>query len=525
MPHTMKPLWLIATAALACAPDTADRPPQSVPTEWVSSGGEPTPSVGMTGFELTVREACAVCADVSLQLDRPTPVTVFLSNGEAAPVPWVHSASASEHRIPLLMLQPETAYTVSVQTDTDPPEPLISETFSTGALPAHIPPVKLTMGSDTPSLTLLTVIDTDPQAQNHFLLAVDEQGTIVWYEELSGGGLGLKIDDGMRIHTTEGNLQAVRIDPSTGEKTVWTAEQLGLDTIHHEFRPTDDGGFTLFTTHNTPVPGWWENALGFSYTFNIISDTAMRFNAAGTPTWSWSILDHIDPLDHHTEAMHWPFWDMPPYDHLDNPKDWSHANAMVPTDNGWLLSFRNLDWLIKIDEPTGNIDYIFGPGGDFELAAGGQWFSRQHGPVVTGPDTILLYDNGNNRPDRPWGEPAYSRVVEYHLNRDTMTATELWSWEGGGARIFCPVVGDADPLGNDTHLVTDGAIVETRTQDSGDIESHFSARVREVRDIQESPTVSWGITVGSPADFSTTAWIVYRAMRVESLYPTDLRPE
>ena len=525
MPHTPKALWLVATAALACASEPTEQTPQSSPTEWESSSDDPTPSVAMTGFSITVRENCAVCADVSLQLDLATPVTVFLSAEDAAPVPWVRSEAATDHTIPLLMLQPDTAYTLAVQTDSDPRQTLVTETFSTGRLPDSIPPVNLTTESDESTLTLLTVIDTDPSAEEHFLLAVDERGTVVWYEQLSGGGLGLKIDNDKRIYTTEGNFQAIRVDPSTGTNATWTAAELGLDTIHHEFRPMEDGGFTLFTTQHTPVPGWWENAFGLSYTFNIISDVAMRFDASGAPAWTWSILDHIDPLEHHTEAMHWPFWNMPPYDHLDTPKDWSHANAMVPTTGGWLMSFRNLDWLIKVDEPTGSIDYIFGPGGDFELAPGGRWFSRQHGPVVTGSDTILLYDNGNNRIDSPWGEPAFSRVVEYRLDRDTMTASEVWSWDGGGERVFCPVVGDVDPLSAGTHLVTDGAIAETRLDDDGTVETHFSGRVREVQDIQEAPTVTWGITVGTPSEFSATAWIVYRAMRIDSLYPQERRPQ
>jgi hypothetical protein len=220
--------------------------------------------------------------------------------------------------------------------------------------------------------------------------------------------------------------------------------------------------------------------------------------------------------------MHGTFWTRPPYDDVEAPKDWSHGNAMTPNDGGWLGSFRNLDWLIQVDPGTDEIEWILGPGGDFELAEGGRWFSRQHAPEIQSNGNILLYDNGNARADAEEGEPPWSRVVEYALDYEASTVTEVWSWNGGES-YFCPIVGDANRLDNDNMLITDGAIMNGANVVDGISIPHFSARIREVVGT-ENPEVAWELTIGNPGQTDLEGYTVYRALRFDSLYPPSAQP-
>ena len=530
----------IAVALLTgCHPGSDAEPGQSTPVDAVAPVGDASDDSGQasdTGapdadipFTVTVREDCVVCAAVDLALDEAAAVTVLVGEQGTSLSPWVWAEASKKHHLPILELTAETAYDVAVRIETDPPVQSATQTVVTGALPDHFPPLSVTVAepdSLDPGLTIMTVVEwaAHVEMDGNFLVALNEEGQVVWYEKLTGLNVGLHVDELKRIYTTETVLNAVRVDPYGESKTVWSAESLGVETTHHEVRPTADGGLATITTEHTLVPGWFHPYIGVPVAFNIISDILATFDADGHMTWSWSLIDHFDPLEHHTDDLHMAFWTIPPYDHLDHPKDWSHGNAMVPNGSSWLASFRNLDWLIQVDPDTDKIDFVFGWNGDFELETGGKWFSRQHAPQVLPSGNILLYDNGNDRADRMPGDQPYSRAVEYSLNFETMKATEVWSWDGGTPRVFCPIVGDVDELPGGTHLVTDGAVYEATTYDDGDIIPHFTGRVREVADIKSDPRVLWEAIVGTPGDYESTSWVVYRSVKVDSLYPEYARP-
>ena len=90
--------------------------------------------------------------------------------------------------------------------------------------------------------------------------------------------------------------------------------------------------------------------------------------------------------------------------------DWSHANAaqLFEAENVVLVSARNLSsvmalrWEADDEGPAGEVLWQLGPGLDFELTEG-EWFYRQHAPEVQPDGTILVYDNGSQRP-LPEGE-------------------------------------------------------------------------------------------------------------------------
>ena len=467
---------------------------------------------------------CSVCATAVVTLDMPAPVTLVMGKEGTSMAPWVRSDDAVEtHRIPLLELHSETTYRVSVWINgTESDE---ESTFTTAPLPDSLPPIELTIGGDIRQQSGLTLINAlewaNPDGRRFFVIAVDEDGKVVWYHQLERMALALDIDEHQRIYTTDSMLKAVRIDPYGQTKTEWSVEDLGIESVHHDFQPTADGGMALISTELQVIDGW--DPTFSSSSLNIVADRFMFFDAEGHEVWSWNMLDHLNPQDHYTSDLHMNFWDMPPYLDVIDPKDWSHANALVQHEDNWIVSLRNLDWLMEINPITEGIEWIFGPNGDFSLSDGSRWFSRQHRPSITEDGHILLYDNGLERADETEPDNAFSRVVEYALDHENMTATEQWSWDGG-ERYVCPISGDIHRLENGNHFINDGAIYAGIVTVGDRAQPHYSARLREIVGT-EDPEIIWELILGSPDNLEEDGWFVYRAERIESLYPAWVRPE
>ena len=397
-----------------------------------------------------------------------------------------------------------------------------------GALPADLPPITLTTSDETyiqPGLTVFPVgrwRGGDPSDVN-YLLAVDARGAVVWYRRFDGMTLGLHVDDRNRIYTTDSAQTVVRIDPFGQTSASWVTADAGLDTAHHEIRDAPMDGITFLSTEIRAIDGWTDTDTGETQTYNIVGDRFVTLDAEGAVTWSWSLLDHLDPRSHYTADLHNPFWqNLPPYDALDAVKDWSHGNALVPHLDGWLGSFRNLDWLIQVHKDTGDIDWVLGPEGDFDLAEGGRWFSRQHAPEVQANGTLLLYDNGNDRFDAAKDELPWTRVVEYALDHENQIVTEVWSY-AGESPYFCPVVGDINQLANGNRLITDGTVLTGAIDDNGDAIAHFHGRLREI-DASIPPNIVWELAIGYADDPKAESYYVYRSVRIDSLYPPEARP-
>jgi len=333
----------------------------------------------------------------------------------------------------------------------------------------------------------------------------------------------LSVDEQRRIYTTNGMLEAIRIDPYGQSTQAWTTESLGIASVHHDFRPTPDGGMALLSTEMETIEGWPISSFTDTSSLNVVADRFVFFDAEGNETWSWDMLDHFNPLEHYTRDLHMNFWDMPPYLDVADPKDWSHANSLVAHEDNWLISLRNMDWLIEINPATDAVEWIFGPGGDFTLSEGSRWFSRQHRPSISEEGHVLLYDNGLDRADATGEYGAYTRVVEYALDHESMTATELWSWNGD-ERYVCPISGGIQRLENGNHFINDGAIFGGTTTVGERTTAHYSARMREIVGT-EDPEVIWELIVGSPGEHEETGWFVYRAQRIDGLYPLAARPE
>ncbi len=447
----------------------------------------------------------------------PATADVIGPDGVVVPRPLVPVSAvdgAWEGR--LVGLYADTDYTVQVD--------VLRASGTTDPLPTDLPPIGATvrdLDRMTGGLTVFPMALWAPVADPTwgYLVAVDALGEVVWWYRTGSLNIGLHVEadaDGYPVvYTSDFVGAAVAITPATGEVRTLAAADAGLDTVHHEVRPSAGGGLAFLSTEVRAVTGWEDQTL------NIVGDVLVEADWDGTVTWSTPLLDHVDPTAVYTADLHMDFWEVPPYyGVVDTPKDWSHGNAMEPDPDAdaWIASFRNLDWLVSFDRTTGAPNWAFGPGGDFTLAEGARWSSRQHAPERTDAGTWLVYDNGNARADAGSGEQPYSRVVEYRLDTEAMVAEQVWSWPGD-APYFCPIVGDVDRLAPDRHLITDGAILDGLVEISGAQIPHFSARVREVVGLDD-PEIVFEVVIGSPGDLEADGVTVYRAERIPALTPT-----
>jgi hypothetical protein len=202
--------------------------------------------------------------------------------------------------------------------------------------------------------------------------------------------------------------------------------------------------------------------------------------------------------------------------------DWSHANSatLFEAENTVLVSARNLSsvmalrWKADGAGPAGEVLWQFGPELDFTLTEG-EWFYRQHAPEVQPDGSVLLYDNGSQRPPDADGkaEAPFSRAVLYELDRTgprrAWTARQVWEHrvETPDGPVFADFLGDADAIGDDHVLITHGAVAAPGA-------NRISVLIVEV-DRGTGETV---LSIRVPAE-DDMSWRAYRAEHLDSWYP------
>jgi hypothetical protein len=133
--------------------------------------------------------------------------------------------------------------------------------------------------------------------------------------------------------------------------------------------------------------------------------------------WAWRASDHIPFSEVSTEWR----------SYCSSSGDIYHWNAVEPDGTGYLLSFRHLDAVYRIDRATGAIDWKLGGVRRPEsLTVIGDprspvsTFGAQHDVRVLSDGSITVFDNGTGYSRRP-------RAVRYAIDPTARTATLLES--------------------------------------------------------------------------------------------------
>jgi len=472
---------------------------------------------------------------------------------------------AGTHTVPLLGLRAETTYNVEVSHG----QAGASSSFTTGSLPADMPPIEAESSPDDMSsgLTLFNVIplggpggDNGP-TDDGYLVAVDEAGEVVWYYRQTHS-----IQDVRR--SADGDLLFIhhetgvrRIDVTDDSMVEWSgttglddapeddhgrayagdgAIRVETDQMHHEVIELPNGNLMTLSREMREVDGYPEPLCDegdeFTGRYEVVTDTVVEFDPGdGSVVAEWSLFDMVDPLDNldvirPSEFCSQYLTDV--YPDLE-ARDWTHANAVVLDEarNALLVSVRHLDQVFAIryqgddSGPAGELLWRLGEGGDFSLTEG-EWFLHPHAPQVLEDGSIMIYDNGNERPGTSLEDPdklPYSRAVQYEIDEEARTARQVWEHraDAPGEAVYAPFVGDADVLAGGTVLITHGGLLDPPAH-SPQVEGVLPwARIIEVD--YETGDIVFDLTVKDPDRES--GWIVYRAERIPTMYPEGFTVE
>jgi hypothetical protein len=130
----------------------------------------------------------------------------------------------------------------------------------------------------------------------------------------------------------------------------------------------------------------------------------------------WSAFDALDPSERPGQWLS---------ETEDGAESWTHANSVSLGSRGnVIVSFRHLDQVISLSPDFKRIEWkLGGPGSSFSFPDATDRFYGQHTATELANGHVLLFDNGNFRP-----EGEFSRALELELDFATMTARKVWEY-------------------------------------------------------------------------------------------------
>jgi hypothetical protein len=339
--------------------------------------------------------------------------------------------------------------------------------FTTGVLPADLPTYTAAGTAPSPGYVVF--------AAGNYGLVIDNTGRVVWYHRfVNGPGLNFQAQPNGRFvaRPAAGTaLVPVWIEigaDNTVTRTMGCAR--GLVPRLHDMLALEDGSYWLLCDETRTVD---LSAQGDSPSARVLGTGVQHRSAAGDLLFEWSPFDHLavelDVLD--------------PNDRSASVINWTHGNAFdLDADGNLLVSFRNLNEVVKIDTRTGALLWrLGGAHNQFAFDAPTPAFVHQHGVRARG-NGVLLLDN--------LGEPGGSRAERYVIDA-TASIARMSAAYGMLARLTGDVGGSAQGMSDGHTLVSFG---------SGNGVEEYDA----------TGTMVWKL-LGSTG-------YVFRAQRVRSLY-------
>jgi len=307
-------------------------------------------------------------------------------------------------------------------------------TFETGALPDGLQDAELELidGNPTYELALLDFNDSDFNG----MLAIDSDARIVWYYQHDKAVFAIAKKENHNLVFNE----------IADFRTGWTMYEMAPDgtVINSVDDKWPDG--TIVRPH-----GRWHHEIFLrpdnkvwtlgSYIRPLIIDGTTH-QVAGITIEEWDIdkgtvtrlvnfFDIMDAVEDRTEASTEKggfFWRGAEDEYLGTAEDWIHTNSIdVAEDGKILVSHRHLNQVMALEPDFSEVAWrLGGPQSDFTFPDPSDQFWHQHTAQELPNGNILLFDNGNFRPEEQGGE--YSRALELELDFDRMEARKVWEY-------------------------------------------------------------------------------------------------
>jgi len=251
------------------------------------------------------------------------------------------------------------------------------------------------------------------------IVIYDHEGNLVWWYQASGsGGQGQNQMSRAKM-THDGKYMVGRnANPSGGNGGTilrvtmdgLTEDSISLASGHHDFTTTPDNGIVF-------IAGSADNC-----------DEIVKMAEDGTFTPIFQVADAFGDLGGgggdlcHTNSIHY--------------------NA---EDETFSFSVLNQNAYVKITA-DGTLLWVLG-GSDSHFDGDGAEWNREHGHHMVAPDRLLFFNNNGTG----GGGGGQSLAIEVELDLDQMSATRLWTYEGGSSSM---TLGDVQRLANGNTLVT-----------------------------------------------------------------------
>ncbi len=380
--------------------------------------------------------------------------------------------------LPVLALAPSTHYNVRVVSVSSTGQRAVSPAhpFTTGALPADIPPFTVTSpGTPSPGYVLFGFTGA-LSLGGFYALIVDNTGRVVWYRKFDSQITDCQLQP-------NGNI-TVYSSIGSGERRYYELDMLGtvvaehaaandLETDSHEYRNTPAGEViygVLDTVMNLTAIGGRADVK--------VRDFMIEYRRPGGKTLHWRASEHMTVDEGAADVV------------LNGAQvnPW-HCNAIdIDADGNLLASFRNSDEILKIDATSGDVIWrLGGKKNQFQFIGDPlNGTSHQHGIRRLANGNIILFDNGNLHPT---GE---SRAVEYRLDEQAHTAQLVWEYRHQPA-LSATALGFAQRIADGHTLVCFGTA------------QHLS-------EVDAAGRLQWELRVDN------TTHLIYRAFRIASLY-------
>ena len=280
----------------------------------------------------------------------PTTATLHIAGPGSDRLEPAATEPATEHEIAAVGMRADSTYELTIavtdeagQTASPPPV-----TFTTGSLPADIPPLVVTSdpAEMAPGLTLFPIthradppaVEGQPPPMLGLLVAVDAEGNVVWYHRapspigdarlLDNGNILYEYNDmgareidlsGQVVREWAGILERGRLATDQFGRTIAGPDAIPVETdsIHHEINQLPNGNFIALSTELREVSGFTtpmcgEPADGFTGSYQLISDVIVEFVPdTGEIVNEWHLADYFDPIRQPRRRQHLPF-DIPP---------------------------------------------------------------------------------------------------------------------------------------------------------------------------------------------------------------------
>jgi len=537
--------WFVVWCVVACGPagkeDGTTPVPAPMPVPMPMPMPEPTPTtpaapiafVSPPTLETNPNPAVPQAFVATARTDRPCTLELVFASPEDT---WAIDllADGTEQTWPIVGVLPDTTYAVTFRAlNEDGVATEVAMTATTPALPddfpvfdvLHVEPDRM-----EPGYTLVSPSAPNNQGKSYIAL-VDAQGRVVWfYTTLRYAAEAHRNVDGnlVFLHTRR---EVVEVDLLGDVVETWwptrsdfaPADAIGPDVpaLHHDVHPLPNGDLLGLSIEPRIIDGFPTSdtdPLAPTTSARVAGDLIVQFDRTGAEVRRFSVLDMLDPRRIGYDVLTSSYW----HYLLPGTEDWSHTNNVVhlPALDRYIFSARNQDAIVEFDGVTGEVQWILAPPvnwapgfDDLLLEPVGADFRypyHPHGPEWTPDDTLLLFDNGTHGASafeaKPPEDQIRSRVVEFAIDRDAGTVSQVWSYEPG---LYALALGDADHL-----PVTRNVLAVFGTLD--DPESDHGARVVEVTRTMPPEVV---FELGVRKTDQGVILEVRESDRIETLYP------